>query len=68
MDYIEREALREKIKKAGGYTTVARMMQPPVSRQAVWQWGHDTDVPAKRVKQLCIILKMDPAKVRPDIF
>ncbi len=68
MNFLDRKAIREAIKAAGGFTTVARMMQPPISRQAVWQWGHDTDVPAKRVKQLCEITNLDPKQVRPDIF
>ena len=68
MDYLQRKTLKERIVGAGGYTAVARMMDPPISRQAVWQWAHDTDVPVKRVKQVAEILKLKPEQVRPDIY
>ena len=63
-----RKTIRQKIKGAGGFTAVARMLTPPISRQAVWQWGQDTDVPVARVEQVASILGMKPEELRPDLY
>ena len=43
---------------------LALSLDPPVSRQAVTTWH---DVPIHYVEQVADLLKVDPARVRPDL-
>ena len=65
---MNEQELRNRIKGAGGFTAVSKMLKPAVSRQAVWQWANGTKVPPTRVKELAAILNMEPKDIRPDIF
>ena len=66
MDNSYFKKIRVAIRGAGGFAAVARQMKPPVSRQAVFQWANDTKVPSTRVDDLCKIIGLEPAELRPE--
>lgn len=65
---IDFDAIKKGIHAAGGYMNVADRMEPPVSRQCVWQWAHNTPVPPLRCKHLARVTGLKLHVIRPDIF
>lgn len=63
---LEKRLLMAAIKEAGGYSKISQQLG--VTRQAVWEWCHKTNVPATRVIALSKVINMPPEHIRPDVF
>ncbi len=58
-------AVKEAVQAAGGSESLAKAMNPPISRQAVEKWVRKGVVPPERVKEVSRITGVAMSRLNP---